>query len=669
MSNDLFSIGLSGLQAAQWGLTVTSQNISNATTPGYTVENPVFAESSGQYTGAGYMGSGVTTVTVQRAYSQYLTTQLNNAQATSSASTASYTMASQLNNLVGSPTAGIAAAITGYFSGLQNVSNNPGSVAVRQTAISDAQELANQINAAGQQYDQLRQSVNQQLTSSVSQINSYATQIAQLNSQILAAGSQGQPPNQLMDQRDLALSQLSQLAGVSVVRNNTGYTVSLSSGQPLVAGNQAFQLAAVTSPSNPSEVAISYTGAAGSPAPATPQYLSSSTLTGGSVGGLLSFVSQTLDPAAAQLGAIATSFASQVNAQNQLGLTLTGAAGGPLFSVAGPAVYANAGNTGTQSLTVTLANASQPPADNFSLSYSTVTGTGTYTLTDTTTGSVVGTSTTLAVGTPVTIGGLTLSVGGGAIQNGDSFTIQPTQGALDSFALATTDPTAIAAASPVLAHAATTNTGTGAITQGTVGAGYSIPNPPLTVTYNTAVPPALSGFPVGSTVTVGSGAPIAITAGPPVTTVPYTAGASITVNTPPPAAGPNAVTFTISGTPANGDSFTIGQNTGAASDGRNALAMSNLVSNPVLSNGTVTLTNAYANYVNNIGNATSQLQASSTSQTAVVTQITAAQQSVQGVNLNDEAANLMQYQQLYQANSKVIQTAETLFQTLIGVIQ
>jgi flagellar hook-associated protein 1 len=658
MSNNIFSIGLSGLQAAQWGLTTTSQNISNASTPGYDVESAVFAESAGQYTGSGYIGNGVSTATVQRAYSQYLTTQLNSATATNSSLTANYTMAAQLNNLVGSPTGGISAAITTYFTGLQNVSNNPSSLATRQTAISDAQSLANEINAAGQQYDQLRTSVNQQLSTAVKQINQYSAQIASLNSQIQAASAQGQPPNQLMDQRDQAVASLSQLVGVSVVQNSSGYSVFLGNGQPLVVSNSSFTLAAVTSPSNPSETAISYQGLAGSTPPATPDYLSSTALTGGTVGGLTSFVSQTLDPAAAQLGAIATSFASQVNSQNALGLTLSGSAGGNLFSVAGPTVYANSQNTGGSTLGVTLANASQPPTDDYSLTFSG----GQYTVMDTTTGSVV--SQTAAM--PTTVAGMNLTLTG-AMAAGDSFTIQPTAGALDSFALTTTAPSAIAAASPVLASATSTNTGTATITQGTVVAGYNLPST-TTLTYNSTTQ-TLSGFPVGTTVTVGSGAPVTIAAGPPATTVPYTAGSTITINSTPPTSGVNGVSFTISGTPGNGDTFTIAPNTGGTSDGSNATAMSNLVSNPVLQNGTVTLTSAYANYVNTIGNAASSLQASSTSQTALVTQITSAQQSVSGVNLDEEAANLLQYQQLYQANSKVIQTAETLFQTLIGIFQ
>jgi flagellar hook-associated protein 1 len=643
MSNNIFSIGLSGLAAAQWGLTTTSNNISNASTTGYTVENPVYAEASGQYTGAGYMGGGVSSVTVARNYSQYLSTELNNAQSMSSALSTNYSMASQLNNLIGSPTAGISTAITAYFTGLQNVANNPSSLATRQGAMSAAQTLASQITATGAQYDQLRQTVNQQLTTTVNQINGYSKQIADLNAQIANASGQGQPPNQLLDQRDQAVADLSKAVGVSVVQGANGYSVFLSSGQPLVVSNQSFDLGTKVSSGDPSELDVTYNGLAGT-TPVTTQYLSSSVLSGGTVGGLLAFRSQTLDPAQAQLGAVATSFVNQVNSQNTLGLDLSANAGGNLFSVAAPTVYSNLQNTGTSTLSVAFANGAQPTAGDYTLSYN---GT-TYTLTDNASGSTIGTTTALGAGS-VTIGGLALTLSG-TMNSGDSFTIQPTRGALNSFALVTSNTSAIAAASPVLVSTSTANTGTGTVTQGTVSAGYTLPAAPLTLTYNSATN-TLDGWPAGASVSVNGAA---ATTG---TSFPYAAGNTYTYN---------GMTFTMSGAPANGDTLTIAKNTGTA-DGRNALAMSKLVSTTTLGNGTATLTGAYANYVNNVGNAATQLKSSNTAQTALVSQITAAQQSVSGVNLDEEAANLLKYQQLYQANSKVIQSAESMFQTLMGI--
>ncbi|AOI58739.1 flagellar hook-associated protein FlgK [Burkholderia diffusa] len=658
MSNTLMNLGVSGLNAALWGLTTTGQNISNAATPGYSVERPVYAEASGQYTSSGYMPQGVNTVTVQRQYSQYLSDQLNSAQSQGGSLSTWYSLVAQLNNYVGSPTAGISTAITGYFTGLQNVANSAADTSVRQTAISNAQILANQLNATGQQYDALRQSVNTQLTSTVSQINTYTAQIAQLNQQISAASSQGQPPNQLMDQRDLAVSNLSSLAGVQVVRNDSGYSVFLAGGQPLVLADKSYQLATVTSPSDPSELTVVSQGIAGANPPGPNQALPDASLSGGTLGGLLAFRSQTLDPAQAQLGAVAASFAAQVNAQNALGIDLSGKPGGNLFTVAAPAVYSNQGNTGNASLSVSFANASQPTTSDYTLSYD---GTN-YTLTDRASGAVVDQK---AGPMPLSLGGLNFSFSSGAMNAGDQFTVLPTRGALTGFGLATTSGSAIAAASPAITSASSTNIGTGKIALSGVSAGYQVPTTKLT--YDAATK-SLSGFPVGTTVTIPGTPPTSVTINNPTDSVPYdpSTGAAMTMSGT--AAGAlNGVTVTLSGTPSDGDSFTIGPYAGGTSDGSNALALSQLVNAKTLGGGTTTLTGAYANYVNNIGNTASQLKSSSTAQTALVGQITSAQQSVSGVNQNEEAANLMQYQQLYQANAKVIQTASSLFQTVLGL--
>jgi len=616
MSNTLMNLGVSGLNAALWGLTTTGQNISNAATPGYSVERPVYAEASGQYTSSGYLPQGVNTVTVQRQYSQYLSDQLNTAQTQSGALSTWYSLVAQLNNYIGSPTAGISTAITNYFTGLQNVANNAADPTVRQTAMSNAQTLADQITAAGQQYDALRQSVNTQLTSAVSQINTYTAQIAQLNQQIAAASSQG-----------------------------------------LVVADKSYQLATVTSPSDPSELTVVSQGIAGANPPGPNQYLPDTSLSGGTLGGLLAFRSQTLDPAQAKLGAIAASFAAQVNAQNALGIDLSGNVGSNLFAVGAPTVYADTRNQGDATLSVSFSNASQPTTGDYTLSFD---GTQ-YTLTDRATGSVVGTSNTM----PGSIGGLDFSVSSGTMQAGDQFTVLPTRGALDGFQLATSNGSAIAAASPVVTSAASTNAGTATITQGPVGAGYQVPA--TTLTYDAATK-SLSGFPAGTTVTIAGTPPQTVTITSSTTPVPYdpAAGATLTMSGTAPGAL-NGVTVSLSGAPADGDTFQIGPYAGGTNDGTNALALSKLVTAKSFGNGTVTLTGAYASYVNDIGNAASQLKSSSAAQTALVGQITSAQQSVSGVNQNEEAANLMQYQQLYQANAKVIQTAATLFQTVLGL--
>jgi flagellar hook-associated protein 1 FlgK len=441
------------------------------------------------------------------------------------------------------------------------------------------------------------------------------------------------------------------------VQGDSGYSVFMGNGQPLVVADKSFNLTTVTSPSDPTETAVAYAGLASQAGTTTPQILPDSAQLGGQIGGLMTFRSQTLDPAEAQLGAIATSFAAQVNAQNSLGIDLNGNKGGALFTVGNPTIFANLKNTGGATLGASLSNPSQPVSGDYTLSYD---GSN-YTLTNRDTGQVVGQAANLT--NP--IGGMQFSLTG-TMNAGDSFTVEPTRGALNGFGLTTSDGAAIAASSPVLVSKGTSNTGTSSVTQGTVSSGYTLPSTTTTLTYDSTTG-SISGFPVGSTVTIGGTPPTSynITAATP--NVPYNPamGASMTIT----GSTINNVSLQITGTPANGDTFTIAPNPAGGKDGRNAQSISNLVTTKSMGNGTLTLTDSYANYVNDIGNQTNQIQASSKSQTALVTQITTSQQAISGVNINEEAANLLQYQQLYQANSKVIQTAQTLFQTILGIFQ
>jgi flagellar hook-associated protein 1 FlgK len=329
--------------------------------------------------------------------------------------------------------------------------------------------------------------------------------------------------------------------------------------------------------------------------------------------------------------------------------------------VPAPTTVTNLNNTGTAVLSASFDNAQQPPSSDYTLSYD---GT-TYTLKNKTSGEVVDTATSL----PATLGGLKLSATG-TMNAGDSFTIEPTRGALNGFAVAASSGSAIAAAAPVTASATASNTGSGTITQGTVTAGYQMPSSTTTLTYNSASK-SLTGFPAGTTVTIGTTPPTTVTIADSTTQVPYdpTQGATLTIASttqPPPSGVMNNVSVTLSGTPSNGDTFTIAPG-GASNDGRNAQLLSSLATSKAFDGGATTLTTAYSSYVNNVGNTAARLSAASSAQTGVVSQITTQQQSVSGVNQNEEATNLVQYQQMYQANAKVIQTAQTLFTTLLGI--
>jgi len=754
MTSSLFQIGISGLNAAEFALTTTGENISNVSTPGFDDENVVTAEASGTNTGTGFLGSGVDVQTVARAFNQLLTNQLNQAQSQGSSLTENSQLLGQLNSIFGNPTAGLTTSISTFFDGLQTLSSsNTSSVAAARSAfIGDAQSLTDQLNNVSQQFSALNQNINQAITGSVTQVNTLSTQIAQLNTQIDAAtaNGQGQPPNQLLDERDQAVASLSQLVGTTVVTSGTSVNVYVGSGQALVAGAQAFQLEAVPSPSDPSQTAIAYD--ASGTGTGTPTFLSDTSLTGGSLGGLLQFRSQSLEPAQTSIDALAASIAGAVNQQNELGVNENGQQGGPLFSIPGPNVIANSNNTGTGAVTASVINPGSPPSDDLTLSFN---GTA-YTVRDQTTGA----TSTFAAGTtfPVSAFGVNISLSG-TLNAGDSFNIQPNAGAASGIALTSTDPAQIAAAAPVLASPSTNNTGTGTITQGTVSAAYfsqaigtelstntgsgtisavtssptatpltapvtfqftagppgtytAVPATAVTITVGgttTAIPagtafqytsgqtvnisgqsftlggaPAtgdqfvvqpnaplsatttltysassqsLSGFPPGEVVTeVVNG--VSTTFAPPVGSVPFN-GSATTLSF-------GGVSVTVGGTPKDGDTFTIAPSNGT-SDSRNASALAALQNSQVAGNGTETIGTAYSVLVSQVGTQASGVTTANAAQTALISQFSTQQQSVSGVNLDQEAANLVQFQNIYQANSKVIAVATSLFDTILAL--
>jgi flagellar hook-associated protein 1 FlgK len=245
----------------------------------------------------------------------------------------------------------------------------------------------------------------------------------------------------------------------------------------------------------------------------------------------------------------------------------------------------------------------------------------------------------------------------GAPAAGDSFLIKPTVAGAAGFSVAITDPSKIAAAAPIRTAVGASNTGAGQISAGSVDSTYTAATvtPAVSLTYNSATN-QLSGFPTTLPVTVTSnGVSTVFAAGTPVT---YTDGATISFG---------GLSFTLNGALANNDTFTVGQNTNGAGDNRNALLLSALQSANTLINGTSNYQSAYGQMVNAIGNKTRELEVTSGAADQLVTNATQAQQSVSGVNLDEEATNLLKYQQAYQAAGKVMQTADKMFDVLLSI--
>lgn len=635
MSNSMFYTGLSGLNVAQAALVTTGHNTANVNTPGYSRQSAQTASAGGvNMVGIGFFGSGAKVVDVSRSYDQYLASQLNQAQSANQALTTYYTQISQIDNLLANQQAGLAPQLQTLFTHVQAVANTPADPAARQQLISSSQALANQFRTMDQYLTDLNASVNDQVAGSVNQINTYAEQIASLNKQVamLTNGTGGQAPNDLLDQRDQLVSELGKLVGTKIVVQDGGqYNVFIGNGQTLVLGDKATRLAAVGSVSDPGRTTLAAVNAAGNAV-----VLQESVIAGGSLGGLLQFRNETLASSQNALGRMAIVLADTFNAQQRLGIDLNGVPGEDFFSLAVPGVIPNSRNTGSLDLTASFSESGLLTTSDYRLN---VKADLTFSVTRLSDNKVFS-SADLSASVPAnSFDGVTLAFSGVAAA-GDSFLIQPTRTGARDLTVLVSDPAKVAAASPVITGNTAGNQGRGVISAGSVDKSY--PASPLagtvTLTYDSATN-LLSGFPDGSTLS-------------------YSAGQAITFN---------GITVNISGAPANGDTFTIAKNTGGVSDGSNALLLGALQNKKTIGGGSASFNDAYGQLVSTVGNKARQVQIANTAQTSLSTQIRAFQQSVSGVNQDEETANLLMYQQMYQANAKVIQTASTMFDAVLGI--
>lgn len=652
MSGSLFFTGLSGLSVARAALMTTAHNTANVYTTGYSRQVAEIATNSPTATGSGYVGNGATVSTISRSYDRYLTAQLAAAQSASAALSTNGTQINRIDSLLADQTGGLSPLMQSFFTAVQGVANTPADTAARQQLISSAQSLASKFRSTDKYLSDINSSVNDQIAGSVDQINTYSSKIASLNQQIsmMSAVAGGQPPNDLLDQRDQLVSELSQIVDVKVLQQDNGkYNVFIGSGQSLVTGDQAATMKAIQSSADPTRTAVALVGIAGNVSE-----LSDNTFTGGALGGLMTFRNDTLTPTQNAIGRLSMAFASEINVQQNLGVDLSGALGQDLFTTASPGVFSNAKNSGNLVLSGSVTSTNQLTTSDYSVQARNVAGTMTYSVTRLSDNQSVGSFTSF----PITFDGVSLAAASGAPQDGDSFLVQPTRTGARDMTVTVLDPSKVAAASPVITGNTSTNQGSGALSAAKIGAGY--PATPLaakvTLSYDAGTN-MLSGFPGSSAVTVTLADGTSNTYAPGAT-VPYTAGAQISFD---------GIGVSLSGQPAQGDTFTIGKNTAGVSDGTNALLLGALQRQTTMANGSSTFNGAYSQIVSEVGNRAMQVNVASKTQDSVTSQIKASQQSISGVNQDEETGNLLMYQQMYQANAKVIQTASTIFDAILAI--
>lgn len=636
MGLGILGIGISGLNAAQIGIRTTGQNISNANTAGYHRQDATYAAQTAVYSPAGWLGNGVATETVRRQYDQFLEGEVMLDQTQLSRHEVYATQSARLDTLLGDENSGLSGVLTSFFNSASEVANDPTSAAARQVMLASGRNLSARVNSLYSGLQQMMDDSNKAIESISTRINTHASHIASLNLSIAhLEGVNGQPANDLRDQRDQTIAELNKLANVSVLEQSDGsFSVFIGTGQLLVAGSTANQLDTPVVDSNDS-----YNS---NPAPKQPTLngmtLTASQVTGGEMGGWLSFRDELVKSGLSNLNRIAVAVGAEVNRVHTSGSyydSASGAmkAGGDFFS----GVVSRTAGTGSISVNLSTSRLAN---EDYSVAYNA----GNYTVTR----SSDSASVTVAAGVEVSLGGVaqgfSIAVGSPAPLAGDTWDLNFQDYAHSMSAQLSNIEQVAAAAQTALSTAADAdNTGAATIGAATVvnRATYSM-TAQVTLTYDNA-----------GTQYVVTGAT------PAVANIAYTGPGAQTISL-------NGVSFSITGAPADGDVFTL-TNASGTGDNSNILNLTRLPTLGFLDNGATTFSATYNQLVSYGASRAAEASVNQQAFSTLASQAQSAQQSVSGVNLDEEAVNLMRYQQAYQASAKAIAVANTLFDSILAI--
>lgn len=670
----LFTIGLKAMSASQAALRTTGHNIANANTPGYSRQQVELQSAGGHFSGAGFFGRGVDIAGVTRAQDAFLAREVVIAGSLAAADRARSVQLQRLENVFATGESGIGYKAGELLNAFADVATRPQDASARQVVLARAADVADAFRTAGEEVDNLQRGVDEDLRTLTGRVTELAARVAEINRAVTANVGTGQAMNDLLDQREELVREIGRSVGVSTVMAEDGaMNVFIGGGQILVLGADSARLSTVPDAFDPSRTAVSLS------APNGEQLLPRDLLAAGEIGGLLRFQDEDLVAARAQLGQLATALATRVNEQQGLGLDLTGGRGQPLFSVGEPAVRAASDNAADAAgvpiasavgadgvrrptVSITVTDASRLRAAEYELRPSPSGVAGEYELTP------------LPGGRPVTvvagqeIDGFRLDVGAPPPQPGDRFLLQPVSAAAPAMRREMDDPRGIAAAAPVVATSGTANTGTAtANALRPVAVDESLPPTSTRITFGAAAPDGSMGYTweqldAGGTVIASNGGT-------------WTPGGAIRSAD---WGVPQRVQWELrlAGVPRPNDTITVSPTTRVGPNNGNAEALLALrderlvardpagAAGPGVSDG-ATVTDAWARAIADIGLRVQTARTAEQTSGAVADRASADLRGRTGVNLDEEAARLMQYQQSYQAAAKVLQVAQSVMDMLL----
>ncbi len=638
---DLLAIGRLALLNTQNALDTTGHNVANVNTDGYSRQRVESASLPPRFIQPGYLGQGVGTEAIIRQYDDIIGRQIVAGSSAYTEQDRIRELTSRLDQALSDPDSSLGPQLEQFFASLNDLSNEPTSLAVRQDVLVKANTLVDGFHRMDTEMRALDTEVSQRIDGSVDEINRLAARVGELNEQIAAATgrAQGRPPNDLLDKRDQAVKELAEQVGISTVMDDKGLlTVMMGQGQTLVQGLAVSTLETIPNDLDPQQLNVVMLHPSGD------RYDLTHYIQGGELGGLLAFRDEVLNPARNALGRSAVALAEATNAQHLLGMDLNGNIGGLLFSLPAAEVIPN---QPANNIDVTIDDVAGLSDETYRLEYDGAN----WQLTQLSDGQNV----ILTPDPPGwTADGIRIEETA-APAAGDVYLIRPTRYAPGDIKVVISDPREVAAAAAILANVATdgngipTNRGTAVLSDLAVGGTTALTLPlatPITLTYDAAGMQYLVSAPPGGT-------------------IPYDpATDSGSVQT----LFGGDLAFSLNGIPIDGDSFVVATNTANSGDNRNALALARLQETGIVDGGTVELGRDFANLLGRIGSRGLSAQTSADTQEALLKHSERRLDEVAGVNLDEEAGNLVRFQQAYGAAAQLIRTADETFQSLLAVV-
>ena len=684
----ILGTGISGLLAHQRALSTTSHNISNVNTDGYSRQRVQFDTQTPFYAGFGYVGTGTRLTDISRIFDQFKVDQLRSQTSNNERFDTFHGLTGQIDNLLADPNAGLSPMLDAFFASVQGVADNPSSVPSRQVMLTNAESLVDRFDYLDSSFRSLNQQVNQQLRIVVDEVNTLARGLADLNDEIVKArGAAGSPPNDLMDRRDLMLNRLSELVDVRTVELSDGnVNVFIGTGQGLVIGKDVLRLNVAPDPLVQDKLRIMI-----GQGPTSVDI--SQLLKGGKLGGTISFADQILSEARNELGRLAVTITEQFNQLHRLGIDLNGDLGLDFFRPMSPQINPSLNNDQANVRpVVTYQDVTKLTTKDYLFELSN----GIWRVTDYRTGAEIPATRTQGDGNAqyLNFDGLRVELpvdgSNNVISSGNySFLIRPTNNSAFLLDVALNDPSRIAAAGAIQAEENVTAQGLPSnVGTAKINSIQALNREYLPIADNVSLAYAAGEFTLsGMALFDHDGDPIGdISFNYDVTqdggstfrlyqVTDSTGGISYEILKSDADLDPNSqyqavMEFVLSGAPANDDQFLILNNNSGVGDNRNALALAALQSRSTMldtgSGPTASYQVAYGQMISRIGTQSYQAGLNKEATATLRHRAEEAVQSVSGVNLDEEAANLIRFQQAYQANAQVISVANSLFQTLLG---